>query len=118
MKHHLLQKCSFFLIKLAALQASGGAYMKLRQNGIVSFSIRLAAFQARGAAYMKLRQNGIVSLMIRPAVFLAGGQSYMKRHQLKANRRISNIEGWVRSPRRRRYNPYEPEASLRHFLIK
>jgi len=29
-------------------------YMKLRQNGIVSFSIRLAAFQARGAARMKL----------------------------------------------------------------
>jgi len=30
MKHHLLQKCSFFLIKLAAFQASGAAYMKLR----------------------------------------------------------------------------------------
>ncbi len=29
--HHLLQKCSFFLIKLAAVQASGGAYMKLRE---------------------------------------------------------------------------------------
>jgi len=28
-------------------------YMKLRQNGIVSFSIRLAAFQARGGARMK-----------------------------------------------------------------
>jgi len=27
--HHLLQKCSFFLIKLAAVQASGAAYMKL-----------------------------------------------------------------------------------------
>jgi hypothetical protein len=27
--HHLLQKCSFFLIKLAAFQASGAAYMKL-----------------------------------------------------------------------------------------
>ena len=26
--HHLLQKCSFFLIKLAAFQASGGAHMK------------------------------------------------------------------------------------------
>jgi len=25
MKHHLLQKCSFFLIKLAAVQASGWA---------------------------------------------------------------------------------------------
>jgi hypothetical protein len=24
MKHHLLQKCSFFLIKLAVFQASGG----------------------------------------------------------------------------------------------
>jgi hypothetical protein len=29
-------------------------YMKLRQNGIVSFSIRLAAFQARGGACMNL----------------------------------------------------------------
>jgi hypothetical protein len=27
--HHLLQKCSFFLIKLAAFRASGGARMKL-----------------------------------------------------------------------------------------
>ena len=27
--HRLLQKCSFFLIKLAAFQASGFAYMKL-----------------------------------------------------------------------------------------
>jgi hypothetical protein len=23
-----------------------------------------------------------------------------------------NTEGWSRSPRRRRYNPYEPEAAL------
>jgi hypothetical protein len=29
--HHLLQKCSFFLIKLAAVQASGGACMKLHE---------------------------------------------------------------------------------------
>jgi hypothetical protein len=28
--HHLLQKCSFFLIKLAAFQASGAACMKLQ----------------------------------------------------------------------------------------
>jgi hypothetical protein len=37
MKHHLLQKCSFFLIKLAAFQARGAACMKLRlrQNGMV-----------------------------------------------------------------------------------
>jgi hypothetical protein len=34
--HHLLQKCSFFLIKLAAVQASGCARMKLLQNGAVS----------------------------------------------------------------------------------
>ena len=33
---------------------------------------------ASGGAYMKLRQNGIVSLMIGPAVFLAGGWAYMK----------------------------------------
>jgi hypothetical protein len=30
--------------------------MKLRQNGIVSFSIKLAAFQASGAACMKLHE--------------------------------------------------------------
>jgi hypothetical protein len=48
--HHLLQKCSFFLIKLAAFLASGGAYMKLGPNGIVSFAIRLNAFQASGRA--------------------------------------------------------------------
>jgi hypothetical protein len=39
--------------------------MKLRQNGIVSFSIRLAAFQASGGALMKLRQNDTVSFTIR-----------------------------------------------------
>ena len=54
--HHLLQKCSFFLIKLAVFLASGGARMKLPQNGTVSFPIRLAAFQASGAAYMKLHK--------------------------------------------------------------
>jgi hypothetical protein len=50
--HHLLQKCSFFLIKLAAFLARGGAHMKLGQNGIVSFSIKLAVFLASGAAYI------------------------------------------------------------------
>jgi len=35
-------------------QASGAAYMKLGQNGIVSFPIKLAAFQASGAARVKL----------------------------------------------------------------
>jgi hypothetical protein len=34
--------------------------MKLRQNGIVSFSIRLAVFQARGGAHIKLRLPGTV----------------------------------------------------------
>jgi hypothetical protein len=33
--HHLLQNCSFFLIKLAAVQASGAARMKLRLPGTV-----------------------------------------------------------------------------------
>jgi hypothetical protein len=28
--HRLLQKCSFFLIKLAAVQARGDAHMKLQ----------------------------------------------------------------------------------------
>jgi hypothetical protein len=40
--------------------ARGGARIKLRQNGTVSFSIKLAAFQASGGAYMKLHQNGMV----------------------------------------------------------
>ncbi|MGB9438272.1 MAG: hypothetical protein WCB15_10045, partial [Desulfobacterales bacterium] len=35
---------------------------------------------ASGGARVKLRQNGIVSLMIGPAVFLAGGWAYMKLH--------------------------------------
>jgi hypothetical protein len=35
--------------------------MKLRQNGTVSFSIKLAAFQASGGAYMKLRLGGTVN---------------------------------------------------------
>ena len=30
--HHLLQKCSYFLIKLAAFQASGAARVKLHVN--------------------------------------------------------------------------------------
>jgi len=34
--------------------------MKLRQNGIVSFSIRLAAFQARGVARVKLQKLELV----------------------------------------------------------
>jgi len=38
------------LIRLAAFQARGAARVKLRQNGIVSFSIKLAAFQASGGA--------------------------------------------------------------------
>ena len=49
--HHLLQKCSFFLIKLAVFLASGAAYMKLGQNGIVSFSIRLDARGQRRRSY-------------------------------------------------------------------
>jgi hypothetical protein len=45
--HQLLQNCSFFLIKLAAVQARGVARVKLRQNGTVSFLIRLAALHTR-----------------------------------------------------------------------
>ncbi len=84
--HRLLQKCSFFLIRLAAFLASGGARMKLhlfRQDlqdyqdffGLVYlscpscqkmyclcrqvfYSIKLAAFQASGAARMKLHVAG------------------------------------------------------------
>ena len=37
--HHLLQKCSFFLIKLAAFQASGAARMKLQKSDTVPESI-------------------------------------------------------------------------------
>jgi hypothetical protein len=34
--HHLLQKCSFFLIKLAAFLASGAACMKLQYQSFFS----------------------------------------------------------------------------------
>jgi hypothetical protein len=49
--HHLLQKCSFFLIKLAIFLASGGACVKLGQNGTVSFSIRRDACGQRPRSY-------------------------------------------------------------------
>jgi hypothetical protein len=42
--HHLLQKCSFFLIKLAAVQASGCARMKLHKI----MSKKFTAFQQLG----------------------------------------------------------------------
>jgi hypothetical protein len=66
----------------------------------------------------------VTTIMAKPVTMFnvsMGLNSLMK--QLKANRRISNIEpqnveGWNRSPRRRRYNPYEPEATLSHFFIK
>jgi hypothetical protein len=46
---------------------------------------------------MKLRQNGIVSFPIRLAVFQARGGARMKLHKIKkANRRITNDEGWNR----------------------
>ena len=45
------------LIRLAAVQARGGALMKLPQNGIVSFLIRLAVFLARGTARVKLHSS-------------------------------------------------------------
>ncbi|MGB9440251.1 MAG: hypothetical protein WCB15_20065, partial [Desulfobacterales bacterium] len=51
---------------------------------------------ARGGAYMKLRQNGIVSLMIRPGVFLAGGRAYMKLHLTNAEVGMWNAKGWSR----------------------
>ena len=63
-----------------------------------------------------------VSIPIKLAVFSASVAARVKLHEnIKANRRISNIEpqnfeGWNRSPRRRRYNPYEPEASLSLFI--
>jgi hypothetical protein len=44
----------------------------------VPFLLKLAALPASGAAYMKLRQSGIVPLLIRPAVLSAGGHAYMK----------------------------------------
>ena len=38
-----------------------------------------------------------------------------KRTAEQQNIEQQNIEGWFRSPRRRRYNPYEPEALLSPF---
>jgi hypothetical protein len=49
------------------------------ENGLTMplsfFLIRLAAFQANGGAYMKLRQNSTVFLMIKPAALAAGRNS-------------------------------------------
>jgi len=39
-------------LHLGSLLMSVIAYMKLRQNGIVSFPIKLAAFQASGGAHI------------------------------------------------------------------
>ena len=52
--HHLLQKCSFFLIKLAAFQASGAACMKLHLFKLNIYAVKFSS-------------------SIRPAVFWAGG---------------------------------------------
>jgi hypothetical protein len=43
---HLLQKYSFFLIKLAVFLASGGASMKLRLNGTIFLMIKPATLVA------------------------------------------------------------------------
>jgi hypothetical protein len=51
---HLLQKCSFFLIKLAAFQASGGACMKLRQNGTVFRLLNWPLWQLAGTANRRM----------------------------------------------------------------
>ena len=41
--------------------------------------------------------------------------SIIKSEPQNIEYQISNVEGWNRSPRRRRYNPYEPEAALDLF---
>ena len=81
MELHLIQcpvSCDLWLVGAAfSRDLPGQSRLKTAptiKNSKVSFLIRLAVFQARGAAYMKL-------------------------HQVKSepqNRRISNIEGWVR----------------------
>jgi hypothetical protein len=48
------------MIRLDAFQARGGAYMKLPQNGTVSFPIRLAAFQARRRSYETFQKLELV----------------------------------------------------------
>ena len=51
--HHLLQKCSFFLIKLAVFQARQRSYETTpKWHGFLMN--KLAAFQASGAARVKL----------------------------------------------------------------
>ena len=53
--HRLLQKCSFFLIKLAVFLARGDAHMKLHRllQKCSFFLIKLAVFLARGDARMR-----------------------------------------------------------------
>jgi hypothetical protein len=56
--------------------------MKLRQNGIVSFSIKLDAFQASVGARVKLHHllQKCSFFLIKLAVFQASGSARMKLH--------------------------------------
>ena len=74
--HCLLQKCSFFLIKLAVILARGGAYMKLQIVGTVN----------------RLNVEHRTSNIERPIL-----RRYALSILRQANRRISNVEGWNRS---------------------
>ena len=63
--HHLLQKCSFFLIKLAAVQASGCARMKLR--------IR---FRLAGTANRRISKGGFAALNLFLGLVLTSAMAY------------------------------------------
>ena len=82
--HQLLQNCSFFLIKLAAFQASGAAHMKLRIVGTVN----------------RLNIEHRTSNIERPIL-----RRYALSILRQANRRISNVEGWNRFRLRLRLRP-------------
>ena len=62
--NHLLQKCSFFLIKLAAFQASGAAYMKLHHTMLASAAVLastvLASTAAKGSTLYPISLRALV----------------------------------------------------------
>ena len=86
--HYLLQKCSFFLIKLAAFQASGAARVKLCQNGIVFFLIRLVVFSGQRRRSYETTPKWHDFLVINPVALAADSRAEKRT----AEYRMSNNE--------------------------
>jgi hypothetical protein len=89
--HRLLQKCSFFLIKLAVFLARGGAHMKLQMFGTVGrATVPAETGRHGGRPYDSARPKFLFRFDWKLA---ASGAARMKLHVAgTANRRLSNIE--------------------------